>query len=141
LGALNRLGWSVGFIAAAGLLAMLGVYLGWRQAGLVGATYGFLISRVALIAQDLYVIRLVKGAGWLSWKPWLEIAGQGAVGAALALSYLVLPRQSLWLLVPALLHGLIVAAWLLRQPLKRLLAGAVLWRNPSAVAVPPSPEP
>jgi O-antigen/teichoic acid export membrane protein len=141
LGALNRLGWSLAFTVAAGALAVAGVFLGWRQAGLVGAAYGFLISRVAFVAQDLYVIRLVKGAGWLSWQPWREIAGQGLVGGLLALSYLVLPRQSFWLLLPGFLHALIVGAWLLRNPLKKLLAGANFAGATPAVSAPPSPDP
>jgi hypothetical protein len=138
---LNRLGWSLAFTVAAGALAVAGVFLGWRQAGLVGAAYGFLISRVAFVAQDLYVIRLVKGAGWLSWQPWREIAGQGLVGGLLALSYLVLPRQSFWLLLPGFLHALIVGAWLLRNPLKKLLAGANFAGATPAVSAPPSPDP
>lgn len=39
LGALNRVGTSLGFSVAAGLLTAAGVYIGWRMAGVTGVAY------------------------------------------------------------------------------------------------------
>ena len=120
---LNRLVTALIFMIVAGLLAAGGVYVGWQVAGTVGVAYGFLFSRIVLVAQDLYAIRLMKAGGWLSFRTWLSIAGQCLVAGAFALAYLAFPRESLWLLVPAACHGGLMAAWLLRGPLRKFLAG------------------
>ena len=135
LGGINRIGTLVCFTIAAGLLAAAGAYIGWRLAGVMGVAYGFLFSRIVYLAQDIFTIRLVKAAGWLSFRTWKCVAAQGAVGAAFASCLLVFPRHSLWLLVPAGLHGGLVAAWLLRRPLRRWLAGRAGIPNPH----PPQP--
>jgi O-antigen/teichoic acid export membrane protein len=119
LASLNRLGTALGFTLAAGTLAIVGVYVGWRLGGVVGVAYGFLGSRVAFVIQDVYVIRLIKAGGWFSARTWVSVAAQGAVGAALALAYLVFPRDSLWLIAPAILHGGLVGGWLLREPIRK----------------------
>jgi O-antigen/teichoic acid export membrane protein len=123
LASINRLGTTVWFTVAAGLLTIAGIWTGWRLAGVTGAAYGFLGSRIAYVAQDLYTIRLLSAGGWLDRRTWIMIGGQGLVAGLFALVYCALPEYSLWLLVPAALHGGLVAAWLLRQPLRRLLAG------------------
>ena len=121
LTSLNRQGATIISNVAAGLLAIAGVGAGWNVAGVVGAAYGFLFSRLALVAQDLYVIHLLKAGGWLSPHTWLKVGAQGLVGAAFALSYLAVPRDAYWLLAPAALHGGLVAAWILRRPLLRMV--------------------
>ncbi|HYA79089.1 MAG TPA: hypothetical protein VED19_01105, partial [Candidatus Nitrosopolaris sp.] len=121
LASLNRLGMTVVCSTAAGLLAIAGVWIGWNLAGVVGAAYGFLFSRLALVAQDLFAIRLLKAGGWLSPHTWLKVGAQVLVGAFFALSYLFIPHDSLWLLVPAALHGGLVAIWLLRHHLRKLI--------------------
>jgi O-antigen/teichoic acid export membrane protein len=121
LTSINRLGTTIIFSIAAGLLSVAGVLLGWRMAGMLGAVYGYLFSRIALVAQDLYTIRLIRAGGWLDPHTWWKVAGQSLVATLFALVYLVLPRLSYWLLIPAALHGGLVAAWLLRQPLRRFL--------------------
>jgi hypothetical protein len=66
LGPLNRMGMALGFKLVAGLLLVAGVYVRWHLGGMVGVVYGFLCSRIVYLAQDLYVIRLVKArASWL----------------------------------------------------------------------------
>ena len=122
LGPLNRLGTQIGFSTAAGLLALAGVWLGWKTAGVIGAAYGFLFSRIAYLAQDLYTIHLIKAGGWLDFHTWLKMGAQGLVGAVFALSYLWLRSDSYWLLIPAALHGGLVATWLLRHSLRKALA-------------------
>ncbi len=121
LASLNRLGATIGFNVAAGLLAVPGVWVGWNTAGLVGAAYGFLFSRIALVAQDLFAIRLIKAGGWLDVHTWLKAGAQGLIGAGFALVYLFIPRDSYWLLIPAGIQGGLVAAWLLRQPLRKFI--------------------
>ena len=122
LASLNRMGTAVSFSIAAGLLVIAGVLIGWRIAGVVGVAYGYLFSRVALVAQDLYTIHLIKAGGWLDVRTWRKIAAQGLAAALFGLTYLILPKFSYWLLVPAALHAGLVAVWLLRQPLRKVLA-------------------
>jgi O-antigen/teichoic acid export membrane protein len=124
LASINRLGTAIGFNVAAGLLAVPGVWIGWSVAGVVGAAYGFLFSRIAFIAQDLYAIHLMKAGGWLDRRTWLKVGAQSLVGAVFALSYLWFHADSYWLLVPASLHGGLVAAWILRHPARKFIAGA-----------------
>ena len=127
LASLNRLGMVVIFSTVAGLLAVAGVWIGWNLAGVVGAAYGFLFSRLALVAQDLFAIHLMKAGGWLDVHTWLKIGAQGLVGAFFALGYLFIPRDSLWLLIPAGLHGGLVAAWLVRHRLRKSIASRLGW--------------
>lgn len=140
LGPLNRMGAALGFTLAAGVLTAAGVYVGWRIGGLVGVAYGFLCSRIAFLAQDLFVIRLVKAGGWFSARTWSSIAAQGLVGAVFASVQFSLPRHSLWLLVPAILHGVLVAMWLLQDPLRKLTSHTTLFGFRGKATLPPSPE-
>jgi O-antigen/teichoic acid export membrane protein len=121
LASLNRLGMNIGFGIVAGLLAIAGVWIGWKTGGIVGAAYGFLFSRVALVAQDLFTIRLLKAGGWLNLRTWEKIGAQSLVGAAFALSYFIFQRDSYWLLIPAALHGGLVALWISRHSLRKFL--------------------
>jgi hypothetical protein len=123
------------------LLTAVGVYIGWRLGGVVGVAYGFLCSRIAFLAQDLYVIRLVKAGAWLSARTWLSVAAQGLVGALFASVHLVLPRHSFWLLAPAILHGALVAMWLLREPARKFIAQATGFGiRAGTAAAPQSPK-
>ena len=119
LGALNRMGANLGFSAAAGVFAIVGVYEGWHLGGVQGAAWGFALSRFPYVLQDIYTARLVGARGWLDWKVLGSIGTQGLVAAFFALSYLVFEPTSPWLLIPGVLHGGLMAAWLLRQPLSR----------------------
>ena len=121
---LNRQGAVIGFEVAAGLLAIAGVWVGYTYDGVVGGAYGYLFSRIGLVAQDLYTIRLVQAGGWLDPRTWQKVVLQGLVAAAFSLVYFTVPRLSYWLLIPATLHGGLVAAWVLRQPLRRALGSA-----------------
>jgi O-antigen/teichoic acid export membrane protein len=123
LASLNRLGTNIGFGIAAGLLAIAGVWIGWKSGGIIGAAYGFLFSRIALVAQDLFTIRLLKAGGWLDARTWEKIGAQSLVGAAFAASYFIFQRDSYWLLIPAALHGGLVALWISRHSLRKFLPG------------------
>lgn len=124
LGSLNRLGTAIGFSMTAGVLAMAGVWIGWHVAGVMGAAYGFLFSRIAFLAQDLFTIHLLKAGGWLDVHTWLKVGAQGLVGAVFALSYLLFERDAYWLLISAALHGGLVATWLLRHTFRKTLVYA-----------------
>lgn len=121
LASLNRLGTAIGFSTAAGLLAIAGVWVGWHGFGVVGAAYGYLFSRLALVAQDLFFVRLQHAGGWLAAGTWLQVVAQVLVAAGFSAAYLILPPDSFWLLVPAALHGGLMAAWFLRGPLRKLI--------------------
>lgn len=138
LGALNRLGVSLVFSGLAGLCAVAGVYLGWRAAGVLGAAYGFLLSRLVLVGQDFVAMRLVGARGWLNFRLWRGAAMQTLIASVFAVAYLVWPLNSRWLALPAGLHGVIVAAWLLREPIRRLFAESrVVMRSSDAPALKP----
>jgi O-antigen/teichoic acid export membrane protein len=122
LAALNRMGATLAFSAAAGMFAIFGVYEGWHLGGVQGAAWGFVLSRFPYVLQDIYTARVIGARGWLDWKVLGSTAAQGLVAAVFALSYLVFEPTSPWLLIPGLIHGGVVAAWLLRQPLSRWIA-------------------
>jgi len=120
LGPLNRVGTGTGFSLAAGLLLIAGVYLGWRWGGIGGVAWGFLFSRVAYIAQDLYVIHLIGAEGWWSARTWRVVWRQGGLGLAFSCTMLWLSRDSLWNIGPALVHAGFAAFLALDMPGKRL---------------------
>jgi O-antigen/teichoic acid export membrane protein len=129
LPSINRMGAAVIFSIVAGLSAVAGVWIGWHIAGVVGAAYGYMFSRLALVAQDLFIIRLLKAGGWLAPRTWFKFAAQCLVAAALASAYWVFPATSCWLLIPAACHAALVAAFLLRQPLGKMLTGVGDWQK------------
>ncbi len=122
LGPLNRMGVELGFTIAGGLIRGAFALAGWYWGGLVGLVWGVLLSRVVTFVQDVYVIRMVGGGAWLAAKTWGHLLAQCLVGAGFATAYLFFPRDSFWLVVPAGLHGIGVAAWLARKYVKRGVA-------------------
>ena len=141
LGPLNRMGTQLAFTIANSLGLGLCVLLGWHWGGLAGVAWGVLASRVVVVAQDLYVIRLIGGGGWLAARTWKHLLGQCIVGAVLSSVYLFFPRDSLWLMAFALLHGVAVATWLLRHQVRKFFDKNGLFRNIRAAAVlPQNPE-
>jgi len=119
---LNRAG--VEFVFAIVRTICLGLFAaaGWYWGGLAGVAWGVLASRIVTIAQDLYAIRLIGGGGWLAWRTWRNLLVQFGVGGVLFAASQLLPAQSLWLIIPAALHGGLMAAWLLRRELRKLFA-------------------
>jgi len=84
-----------------------------------------LVPCLALMAQDLYFVRLQHAGGWLAAGTWLQVAVQILVAAGFGAAYLILPPDSFWLLVPAALHGGLMAAWFLRGPLRKWIARTI----------------
>jgi O-antigen/teichoic acid export membrane protein len=121
LSSLNRVGTALMFNLLAGILLVAAVYWSWHWKGVVGVAWAFLLSRTVLTVQDLYVIRLVHAGGWLATKTWKHLVFQVVVGCAFFSTAFLLPRTSLWQLVPASLHGTLVATWLLRHPARNFL--------------------
>ena len=128
LAALNRMGVTIYFSAAAGMLAIAVVWGGWHLAGVQGAAWGFLSSRVAFLAQDIYTAHLIQARGWLDWHTLAALGGQALLAAAFALCYFIWPVDSSWLLLPAGIHAAFMAVWLLRRPLQKVLARSTLLR-------------
>src|SRR5262249_4305648 len=83
--------------------------------------YGLLASRIVCVIQDFYVMRLAKARGWVNPRIWMNVLVQGVVGGVFGLAYLFIPADSWWLLVPAVLHGVSVFAWLVRQQIGKVL--------------------
>jgi O-antigen/teichoic acid export membrane protein len=130
LGPLNRVGVGLCFNIVNGSLRGLCVVAGWYWHGLPGAAWGFLISRIVTVAQDLYVIRLVGGGGWLAPRTWRHLLAQVVVGLAFFFAgRLLVPHPSLWEILPAALHGSLVAAWLSRQYVRKFIAGLTTTSN------------
>ncbi len=123
LGSLNRVGTGLAFNMATCLLLVVGVYFGWHWNAVVGVAWAFLGSRIVLVAQDFFVIRLIRAGGWLATQTWKNLGLQLAVGLAFFFSGLIWPRSSAWQLLPAFLHGGCVATWLLRHPARSFLLG------------------
>jgi O-antigen/teichoic acid export membrane protein len=121
LGPLNRVGAGLIFNILTVVLLIVGVYQGWRWNGVVGVAWAFLISRIVLVAQDLFVIRLVGAGGWLAASTWKHFGLQLAAGLAFASTAFLWPRPSLWQLIPACLHGCIIAVWVLHDPVRATL--------------------
>lgn len=117
LGPLNRLGAGLIIQIFAGLLVAACVYLGWQWGGVVGVAYGFLISRIAYLVQDLFVIRLIGAKGWLGISRWLHLLFQIAVGLAFWLLVQVAHLPVIVQICLALLHGTGAALWLARKEL------------------------
>jgi O-antigen/teichoic acid export membrane protein len=119
LGSLNRVGVGLIFNLATVCLLVLGTYFGWYWSGVAGVAWAFLVSRAPVVAQDLFVIVLVKAGGWLAMNTWKHVVSQVALGLAFSTTMLLWPRESFWQLIPAALHGLIVTAWLLRKTVRK----------------------
>ena len=101
----------------AGYTIGLAILLGWQWGGLAGVAWGVLASRVVVVAQDLYVVRLIGGGGWLSLRTWQHLLIQCGVGAALyfaasALSHTAqseIPPETFWQTLSAIRWQLLLA--------------------------------
>jgi O-antigen/teichoic acid export membrane protein len=121
LGPLNRVGIGLIFNILTVVLLVVGVFEGWRWSGVVGVAWAFLFSRIALIVQDLFVIRLIGAGGWCAARTWKHFAVQFAIGLAFFSTVFFWPRSSLWQLIPACLHGCVIGARVLHDPVRTTL--------------------
>jgi O-antigen/teichoic acid export membrane protein len=121
LGPLNRVGTGLIFTILTGAFLVAGVFAGWYWNGIIGVAWGFLVSRIIGVTQDLYVIRLVKAGGWLATSTWRQLGLQLAIGLLFSVFIFIWPRESLSQLIPACLHGGAVTAFLLHQPIRNFL--------------------
>jgi len=62
------------------------------------------------------------------------------VGVAFAPAYLFFPRHSFWLLAPAILHGALVATWLLRDPARKFIAQTTAFGLRARAPAPQAPK-
>jgi O-antigen/teichoic acid export membrane protein len=113
LGPLNRAGAQVILQVIAVGLTAAGVFLGWKWGGITGAAYGYLASRVGVVLQDLYVIRLIRGGGWLAGSTWVLLGVYGLIALAFFGISRVLPVGSPAAVVLALVHAAVLPAHLL----------------------------
>ncbi len=120
LGPLNRVGIGLIFSILTGALLVTGVFVGWHLSGITGVAWGFLFSRIIGVIQDLYLIRLVSAGGWLAASTWRHLGLQLGIGLLFSVFIFVWPRESLWQLIPAGLHGGAASALLLHQPIRNL---------------------
>lgn len=115
LGPLNRLGLGLLFQISGGFLTLAGCWLGWHWGGITGAAWGFLASRITYFLQDLTVIRLVGGGGWLARKTWLMVGGQVLLGMALFFLASWFPSHPAVAWSLAIVHAGGAALWLSRE--------------------------
>lgn len=120
LGPLDRVGIGLVIHCLAGVLVALCVYFGWRWGGLKGVAYGFLLSRIAFIAQDFLVMQLIGARGWLKLERWLHLIAQVLIGTVFLVFLRLLHPPFATQLSLALLHGVAVTAWLLRNDFAKL---------------------
>lgn len=120
LGPLNRVGTGLAFQILLCMFLVAGVYSGWRWYGIVGVAWAFFLSRSVLVAQDLFVIRLVNAGGWLASRTWKHLALQIVVGGCFLSTALIRSRSSFWQLIPACLHACIISSWVVRHPLRNI---------------------
>ncbi|HOQ88455.1 MAG TPA: oligosaccharide flippase family protein [Phycisphaerae bacterium] len=113
LGPLNRMGAQIGFQLLTGVLAVVGVWLGWVWGGLSGAAYGYLCSRVGVVLQDIFVIRMVGAKGWFSASVWRLLALYGVVALSFYFASLATAHGSVWAVILAGAHATVLPAHLL----------------------------
>jgi O-antigen/teichoic acid export membrane protein len=121
LGSLNRVGTGLIFNAVSACLLIVGVYFGWQWGRVEGVAWGFLASRAAVVAQDLYVILHVKAGGWLAMRTWRQVALQTGLGLVFSATIFLWPRDTFWQLIPAAFHGVAMVGWLLRNSVRKIL--------------------
>ena len=113
LGPLNRVGTQAIFQVATGLFTVLCIYLGWKSFGLVGVAIGYLVGRAGDLVQDLYVIRLIGGGGWLARSTWRMVLIQVSVAVVFYAIYRTTDTQ-LWISAGvAAAHAALIAVYLL----------------------------
>jgi hypothetical protein len=117
LGPLNQVGTQALFQVATGVLTALAIYVGWRNFGLVGVAYGYLVGRLGDIAQDIYVIRLIGGGGWLARSTWRTVAFQAVLAVAFYAAYRATGGGLILSIVLATVHGFGVSAYLIYETL------------------------
>jgi O-antigen/teichoic acid export membrane protein len=113
LGPLNRAGVQLAFQIVTVAFNVAGVYYGWKWGGAVGAAYGYLFSRVAVVLQDLYVIRLIRGGGWLAASTWRLFGVLGLIALSFYGASLLTPQGSAGAAVLALIHGAVLPVHLI----------------------------
>lgn len=121
LGALNKVGTQAVFHLVSGLLTIPAVYIGWKVEGVQGLAFGFLISRFVLVIQDVYLLLLIRGGGWLSLATWRHILLQMALGVFFIFLRNAIQYSLIYMLGFALLHGLLVSLWLLRSTFSKAI--------------------
>jgi O-antigen/teichoic acid export membrane protein len=115
LGALDRVGTQAIFHLVSGLATIPAVYFGWKMGGLYGTSLGFLLSRVPLFVQDIYLIRLIRAEGWLSGKTWKHLLAQAAIGGAILVFLYLVQLPEGFSLILAFLHAGAVSIWLIQR--------------------------
>ena len=123
LAPLNRVGVELGFNIVNSICLGSFTVAGWRWGGLGGVAWGVLASRVVVVAQDLYVIRMIGGGGWLALRTWRRLLAQCAIGAVFIGVSRFRSWPFPWEVVLAALHGSTVAVWLYRRELRKVLLG------------------
>jgi O-antigen/teichoic acid export membrane protein len=113
LGPLNRLGVGVAFNVILGLSTAMGVWAGWQIGGVLGVAWGILISRSVLIIQDIIVIRIIGGGGWLALATWRQILVLTLLSGCFHVVSGMTSKYIHWQLVLAVLHAALGVGYLL----------------------------
>lgn len=116
LGPMDRMGAATLFNLFNGLITTASVWIGWRIGGFAGAAWGFAVSQIGWIAQDIFVTLLIGGGGWLAAATWWQTAIQIVV----ALLFIFIAQLPMFsgtngMLTLAAIHGIAVSAVLLHR--------------------------
>lgn len=122
LAPLDRVGAAIGFSLFGGFLLAVCVVIGWNLAGMKGVAWSFFLSRVSIIGQDLFVLKLIQAGGWLSPATWRSVLIQIGIGLLFYFLFHNFYPDSPWQLIPAAIHLLTVAISFLWKPASRLIA-------------------
>jgi O-antigen/teichoic acid export membrane protein len=118
LSSLNRVGILIAFNVSAAVAAGIGVVVGWHYWGLQGVAFGYLASRLVLVAQDLFVMRLIGAGGWLAPETWMKVLGQVAVASVFALAGGMVGDRPALLLLFAGVHAALVGGFIMAEQLR-----------------------
>jgi O-antigen/teichoic acid export membrane protein len=113
LGPLNRLGLGVVFSLVHGFCTAGAVWLGWHVAGTVGVAWGILISRLSVLVQDIVVIRITGGGGWLALATWKQVLVLSLFSACFYTLFNLTTKHLASQLILSVLHATLGAAYLL----------------------------
>lgn len=108
LPAIDRVNTMTLFSVISSLACALGVFVGWKTGGFFGLAWGYMLSRIVNLGQDLWLSRHLNAKGIWTAFGISQVAIHGAIALVVyIISFVILKGQPVLLLFLALFH----AAW------------------------------